>query len=137
MIMTKREPLIQHLDFDMVIDGPKTAVEKLFGIHHTRYILRSPIVYYSRRYGKWLTCPIGMDSDGASGPAMDITSQGWWCHDWACGHKRWDDGSYITPLQRSMILHDILRAEGRQIRAKTWMPVVWFWSAITNNGVKR
>lgn len=84
------------------------------------YILDAPIAYWSKRYKKWVKCPIGMRSDGASGPAEDIVSIGWWIHDQLCATECWDDGTPCTGLQRSTVLYDILRSEGRWFRARSW-----------------
>jgi hypothetical protein len=93
------------------------------------------IHYRSTRYGKEKTVPQGYPSDGASGPAMDIWSEGWWIHDALCYYPPpwpdlctgywdtdglWDDGEPVTVLQSSTVLHDILLAEGRWFRARTW-----------------
>lgn len=88
------------------------------------YRLQTPIVYYSERYNKFVTCQIGMESDGASGPAEDIASISWLIHDSLCGRGTWDDGTPCTGFQRSQVLHDILLEEKRWIRAKRWR----FWT---------
>lgn len=131
--MTKK--LIEHLHFDIMIREPKTMMEKFLGKHHTTYILREEIRWYSKRYKKWITIKVPYESDGASGPAIDITSISWWIHDWACGKKHWDDGSYITPTERSGIIHDTLMDEGRQIRAVYWAAATWIWSELTDNKI--
>lgn len=84
------------------------------------YTLDEPVAYRSRRYDKWVVIPRGYRSDGASGPATDVASLAWWLHDKLCDDKRWADGTPITRLQRSQVLADILRDEGRAIRAVTW-----------------
>ena len=108
--MKKHLRELTHLDFSMYEDDK--------GKMH--YILESPVVHTSKRYGKTATIPSGFDSDGGSGPAEDIVSLGWWVHDWLCRHKLWDDGSPCPPFQSSMVLHDILMRENRWFRAKTW-----------------
>lgn len=86
----------------------------------TWYILDEVLVYYSPRYNKTLTVPRGYKSDGASGPAVDIPSGAWWVHDWACDGGLWDDGIKMTLWQEAMVLRDILKQEGRWVRAITW-----------------
>lgn len=84
-----------------------------------QYVLLEKMVYYSPRYGKTITCESGFVSDGATG-AEDLVSEGWWIHDKARKTRQWDDGSPCDAWQSSLVLHDILRAEGRWFRAKTW-----------------
>lgn len=101
------------------------------------YVLRYRIDYHSDRYGKDKTVPIGYPADGGSGPAVDIYSDGWWVHDSMCPERdrfKWprcavgfwetdgffDDGTPVTVWQASTVLHDILLAEGRWFRARTW-----------------
>ena len=83
------------------------------------YMLLAPIKYYSPRYKKSSSLPAGYESDGASG-AQDVCSVSWWVHDYMCDTERWADGSPCTGLQRSTVLHDILREEGRWFRARSW-----------------
>lgn len=127
--------LVEHLHFDIVIREPKTLFEKLTGKHHTSYITLEEIKWFSHRYQRWLTVPKGYESDGASGPAIDITSLSWWVHDWACDKKQWDDFTDITPTERSGIIFDLLMAEGRQVRAVYWAAATWVWSVTTNNRI--
>lgn len=82
------------------------------------------IVYRSVRYRKMVTVPPGYQSDGATG-AEDIWSDAWWVHDVLCECGTWDDGTQVTNWQASMVLHDILLAEGRWFRAITW-PIATF-----------
>lgn len=103
------------------------------GYYRQMYLLR----WYSERYDKWLTVPIGYPMDGASGPAVDICSEAWPLHDkatpepdkskwpkcafgWWEDDGKWDDGSDISLIQGSFILYDKLRQEGRWFRARTW-----------------
>lgn len=82
------------------------------------------------------TVPEGYISDGASG-AIDIQSEGWKVHDWLKGNWlgigpnpygcKWDDGTECTNKQASYVLHDILKAEGRGIRAKYWFTATYLW----------
>jgi len=85
-----------------------------------RYILRAAFTYYSKRYNKLIAIPEGTISDGASGPAIDIASNAWWIHDLLCVTHRFDDGTRCTAWQASVILGDILKEEGRWIRAPFW-----------------
>ena len=78
------------------------------------YVLDDPVSYYSKRYHVMIVAEAGFPSDGASGPAEDIVSLGWWIHDWLCAKN------LFTGWQRSMILHDILLEEGRWFRARSW-----------------
>ena len=83
------------------------------------YICPKEIRYYSNRYKKRATVPEGYESDGATG-AIDIWSDSWWVHDWLTDKGKWDDGTPVTVLQESMVIHDILDSEGRIYRAKYW-----------------
>jgi len=101
-----------------------------------KYRLPYDIIYTSHRYGKIKTVPKGYPSDGASGPALDIWSESWWVHDALCDGRTgeippeaigywetdglWDDGSRCSVLESSMVLYDILKSEGRPIRAPLW-----------------
>ena len=86
-----------------------------------KYECPKKIIYPSVRYGKRITVPEGYKSDGASGPASDIWSDAWWVHDVMCDLGTWDDGTPCTNWQASRILSDILKAEGRWFRARTWL----------------
>lgn len=97
------------VDFHFVYDVQKRV-----------YRLIDPMPYYSRRFRKWITCPDGMESDGASGPATDIVSRGWWVHDRLCETFAWDDGTPCPIWQSSLVLYDILKEEGRPVRARSW-----------------
>lgn len=93
---------------------------------HECYVLDSPIHYYSERYKKYISIPVGYISDGATG-AFDIISAGWWVHDWLCDLHGYDDGTQPTRWEASQILHDILSAEGYWARAEYWrMFTYWF-----------
>ena len=85
----------------------------------TRYRAEEDMPYYSMRYKKTLTVKQGSWSDGATG-VIDLASFGWWVHDLICVRWKWDDGSVVTIWQSSMILHDIMKSEGRKLRAKAW-----------------
>ena len=77
------------------------------------------IDYYSLRYSKRVSVPVGYLSDGATG-AIDIYSRSWWVHDKLCDTGVWHDGTPCTNWQASTVLSDILRSEGRWFRARTW-----------------
>jgi hypothetical protein len=83
------------------------------------YVCKYEIKYFSPRYLKWITVPEGYLSDGATF-ASDIWSEGWWIHDILCDSGMFDDGSDCTPWQASCILGDVLKGEGRRVRAFTW-----------------
>ena len=109
-----------------------TVLYKLhYAVEHANgkwvYILLEPIRYFSQRYQKWVTVEDGYRSDGASGPAPDLAGWSWWVHDKVCDTGRFDDGSPCTSRQGSMILYDILRAEGRPVRAVTWGLATFVW----------
>ena len=78
--------------------------------------------YHNKRYGKDVLIRIGDRSDGATW-AKDIISCAWWAHDNLCENGCWEDGSLLSNWQCSMVLFDILKNEGRMIRAIRWL--VW------------
>ena len=97
------------------------------------YILCKDIKYYSPRYKKHVYVPWGRESDGATG-AKDLkgdirclkdgepfmASESWWVHDELCLIGMWADGTKVSNWQASMVLRDILKAEGHSFRARTW-----------------
>ena len=95
------------------------------------YVLDKSLPYYSQRYKRAVTVQCGYRSDGASGPARDIASAAWWVHDWLCEFEVWDDGTPTTALQRSYVLHDILKSEGNHFAAVTWGTVTYWYEIIT------
>jgi len=95
-----------------------------------KYIVDKEILYYSYRYNRELTIPVGFEPNGASGIAIDIMSNSWVIHDWICTYWKWDDGTPITNFQASVILHDILLDEGRWVRARSWMIAIWLLAPI-------
>ncbi len=84
-----------------------------------RLTLPYEINYYSERYDKWVTVEKGFKSDGATG-AVDLWSEGFWVHDQLCDFGYFNDGSPCTNWQASTILGDILKAEGRWFRSRSW-----------------
>lgn len=97
-------------------------------LENGHYRLNESIVYYSPRYKRTITVPVGEDSDGATG-AMDITSRGWWVHDQLCKRGCWDDGTKLSNWQCSQVLQDILVDEGRW-----WQSKGWFWATLLCGG---
>ncbi len=75
------------------------------------------VVHYSKRYKKYITVEEGFKSNGAD-VVIDIYSESWWVHDKLCETGVFDDGTPCTNRQCSQILSDILRSEGRWIRAQ-------------------
>lgn len=102
-----------------------------------RYTLPYQINYYSPRYGKFVTVPMGYRSDGATG-AWDIWSEGWWVHDKLCDTGTWDDGTPCYNNQASQVLSDILKKEGRWFRARYWKWFTWLFGGgkCRDNGMK-
>lgn len=80
--------------------------------------------------GKTVTVPQGYPSDGASGPANDIWSYGWFAHDVLRDRGTWDDGSRCTAREASRVLRDILLCEGRYARAFIWYPFTFLWTGL-------
>lgn len=98
----------------------KEIVNYYYDTETHKYVLLAPIVYHSQRFRKTITVEAGFKSDGASGPAPDLSGIGWWVHDKLCTTFAWDDGTPCSVLDSSLVLHDILKEEGRPIRARTW-----------------
>tara|TARA_R110000851_G_scaffold66267_1_gene150002 strand:- start:647 stop:1012 length:366 start_codon:yes stop_codon:yes gene_type:complete len=94
------------------------------------YVVKDEQSYFSKRYGKWVTCHDGMQSDGATG-ALDIDSFSWLFHDKLCDTGLFDDGTKCTNWQASQIISDILKSEGYWFRSKTWL-----WSTFAFGGGK-
>jgi len=88
------------------------------------YTRNTTLRYYSERYGKWIEVEQGFKSDGATG-AIDIKSDGWWVHDKICATRQFEDETECTNFQASTILSDILRSEGRWLRALYWWPATF------------
>lgn len=106
-----------HLDFEILDDG--------------NYRLLSKIRYHSPRYDKWVTVPVDYISDGASGPAEDIVSEAWWVHDVLCDRWAFDDKTPCSNRQASLVLHDILKSEGRWFRSRSWFLATWWGGPVT------
>ncbi len=90
------------------------------------YKVRENIGYFSERYNKWVIAEKGDRSDGATN-APDIDSFGWLFHDVLCSEGVFSDGSKCTNWQASSILSDILKAEGRWFRARSWFITTWLF----------
>lgn len=75
--------------------------------------------YYSKRFKKSIIIPNGFYSDGASG-VIDIDSNSWWVHDYLVRYRTWSDGTHLSNLEASLVLYEILKEEGRYIRAPLW-----------------
>jgi len=90
------------------------------------YTRKSELIYYSKRYKKQITVHKGYESDGATG-AIDIYSEAWWVHDKLCDTGLFDDGTKCKNKQASTILSDILRSEGRWLRALCWWPATYLF----------
>ena len=83
------------------------------------YICSEEFTYLSSRYNKAITVRGGFISDGAT-LAKDISSDAWWVHDVLCSRGVFDDGSTCSIIESNLVLHDILKDEGRWFRCKTW-----------------
>ena len=104
------------------------------------------IKYYSERFDKTKTVPSGYWSDGATG-AVDVSGEhlvynkkdhkyelksgGWLVHDILKEDETWDDGSECSNLQASWVLKDILKSEGRFVRAFGWFTGTLVWGELT------
>lgn len=98
----------------------KEIVNYEYDTNTGRYSLLRDISYYSPRFKKYKTVKTSFDSDGASGPAPDLSGWSWWVHDSLCLDEKWDDGSPCSVMDASLVLHDILKSECRPVRACTW-----------------
>lgn len=85
-----------------------------------RYVNKHEIVYYSKRFNRFVRVEKGFVSDGASSIAIDIWSYSWWVHDKLCSTWKWEDGTRCSNWQASWVISDILKSEGRWFRAFTW-----------------
>lgn len=98
------------------------------------YYAPRTITWIDKKTGYAVTVPEGYPSDGASGPAVDIYSNGWLFHDVLCDRGTWDNGIPCTPKDCSRVLKDVLNSEGRHIRARTWGFWTWAWTACAGIG---
>lgn len=91
-----------------------------------QYVNQEVFLYRSKRYKKTVVMPKGFISDGATG-ATDILSNAWGIHDVLKRTKVFDDGSKCSNWQASTVLFDILKSEGRNIRAPIWFTGTLLW----------
>lgn len=91
-----------------------------------KYRLKVDISYYSTRYDCIVRGKKGEVFDGATG-AIDIDSYGWVIHDILCRDGCFADGTPCNNWQASMVLHDVLRSEGRWFRKYTWFLATWLF----------
>jgi hypothetical protein len=103
-------------------EGFELPIKVLFG--GRGYEVTKTVSYFSPRYKKRVTAPEGMVYDGATG-VPDLMSVGSLYHDVLCLRMTWDDASPVTNWQASMVLHDIMRKEGRKGRS-----IVWKWGTV-------
>lgn len=94
------------------------------------YRLLESIIYTSHRFNETCTVPERDESDGASGPAVDIFSKSWWVHDRLKKVKKWDSGNKCSNWQASWVIYDILMKENRWFRARTWFVATLCWPYI-------
>ncbi len=87
---------------------------------------------YSKRYKKWVSLYRGFKSDGATGAKDLYDSWSWWFHDGITDIPAFDDGTPCTAWQASMILKDILCAEGRKFRRYSWKWATFFGGSWNN-----
>lgn len=102
-----------------------------------KYRLNQDIVYFSPQYQKQVTVKAGI-YDGATG-ATDLNSAAWYVHDQLCNTGQWDDGTKLSNWQCSQVLQDILKAEDRWFRARTWFWATWLFGGgkARENGMLR
>ena len=82
------------------------------------------ITYHNKRYNRYAVVKKGQVRDGATG-AIDVVSLAWWVHDQLCADGTWANGEAVTRWQAATVLHDILAAEGRWFRARSWWIATW------------
>jgi len=67
--------------------------------------------FYSKRYGKWITVPIGFKCDGSTwSPNIGWS---WLFHDWLFAKGKFDDGTPCKWRQANMIMRDVMTDEGQ------------------------
>lgn len=94
--------------------------------------------YYSLRYNRYLSIPLGFYSDGATG-AKDVDSDGWIVHDYICRYAKWDDSTPIDNWTASTVLADILWTDGHHFRSVSWWIATYLFGggAARDNGMRR
>lgn len=91
------------------------------------WTLKTEIIYYSKRYNKWIIVPVDYSSDGAT-KAVDIKGTvAWLVHDMLCDTGIWFGGSPCTNWQASWVLHDILNQDNYDIRRYYWFWFTWIF----------
>jgi len=85
-----------------------------------KYVLSIDAEVFSSRYNKFVRLQAGFESDGATGAKDLKKSWSWWFHDILCETCKFADGSQCSARQASVILFDILDAEGRELRKWSW-----------------
>jgi len=94
-----------------------------------RYYCPREFVWVDPKTEKTITVPLGYPSDGATG-ATDVWSYGWFAHDLLCDRGTWDDGTKCTPRDASRVLKDVLKSEGRWLRARLWGFATWAYTSM-------
>lgn len=89
-----------------------------------KYILLEDIRYYSKRYGKWITCKTGMLSDGATS-AIDFDPEAFFLHDRLCEDGTFADGTPCTNWQASTVYSSVLWKNKRWFQAIYRWPATW------------
>lgn len=90
-----------------------------YEVRNGMYICTEQATYTSERFSKSITIHGGFKSDGAT-CAKDIKSSAWWFHDALSEWKCWDDNSPCSIYESSLVIHDILKSEGRWFRCRSW-----------------
>ena len=92
------------------------------------YYLEASFVYYSAKYDKFKTVPVGV-YDGATG-AADVCPKAWLVHDAICNNPVWDDGTPIKAWQAANVLSEILKKNGRWFRARSWLITTFLFGCV-------
>ena len=94
--------------------------------------------YYSKRYNRSITIPVGFYSDGATA-APDLDTDAWYVHDHICRYALWNDSTPIDNWTASTVLGDILFRDGFKFRSFTWWFATYFFGggAARKNGMRR
>ena len=102
------------------------------------YEVTNSYVYYSKRYNRSISIPVGFFSDGATS-APDIDTDAWIVHDHICRYAEWDDGTRIDNWTASTVLGDILWRDGFKGRSMTWWIATFLFGggAARDNGMRR
>jgi len=85
--------------------------------------------YHSKRYDKYINITVDdLPYDGATF-AKDVNTFAWLFHDVLKRDQCFADGSHCGNYKASMILRDILKEDGRDIRAVYWFVGTLVWGA--------